>query len=93
MAGCSQGVVVNNFLSNWQPVTSGVPQGSILGPPLFSVFIHDLGDGIKCTLVKVADDKTPGRPYSSLTVPEGGLQENWRGMSLPMTRGLELSDL
>ena len=51
-----QYVSVNDKTSQKIPVTSGVPQGSVLGPVLFIYFINDLPDVIKCVSRIFADD-------------------------------------
>ena len=51
-----QRLIVDGEISNWKSVLSGVPQGSVLGPILFLIYINDLEDDISSRVLKFADD-------------------------------------
>ena len=56
LSGRRQRVVVNGKLSTWADILSGIPQGSVLGPILFVIFINDLPDAVISTTKIFADD-------------------------------------
>ena len=65
LTGRSQRVVVNGSNSTWSPVLSGVPQGTVLGPILFLMFINDLPHNIASGIKLFADDCVFYRPINS----------------------------
>ena len=66
-----QRVVVGGSVSSWKGVTSGVPQGSVLGPLLFVAYINDLDDAVSVSKIKkFADDTKVYREVCSVSDAE-----------------------
>ena len=56
LAGRLQRVVLNGKTSSWQHVSAGVPQGSVLGPLFFLLYINDLSENVSSQVKLFADD-------------------------------------
>ena len=63
----TQRVSVNNSLSECTKITSGVPQGSVLGPILFIIYVNELPSLVKSKMKMYADDTKLYRPVSDLS--------------------------
>ena len=59
-------MIINVEESSWEDVTSGIPQGSVLGPVLFVIFINDLPDVVKQSIQRFADDTKMWSKLSNL---------------------------
>ena len=56
LVGRRQKVVINGHSSTWCGVSSGVPQGSVLGPLLFNIYVNDIASQVNSTILQFADD-------------------------------------
>ena len=56
---------INNSFPNWELVTSDVPQGSVLGPLLFAIYVNDMPSIVSSSLFKFADDTKLYRAISN----------------------------
>ena len=63
-------MVLGENVSSWKNATSGVPQGSVLGPILFIIYINDLTDKIKCFNELFADDTKIGTILNDISKVE-----------------------
>ena len=70
MSGRKQRVIVNENHSQWAVVTSGVPQGSVLGPILFLLYINSMSNGVTSKMFYFADDAKIYRAITNLAEQE-----------------------
>ncbi len=72
--------VINGTASDWAPITSGVPQGSVLAPVLFIIYINDIDVGLNNFILKFAGNT---KIRNSIITDHGrmSLQEDLRKIS------------
>ena len=76
-----QRVVLNGQYSSWASVKEGVPQGSILGPLFFLIFINDLSDNLVLSPKLFADDTSLFSVVQDITLSANNLNDNLKKIS------------
>ena len=81
LADRQQRVALQGQSSDWGKVKAGVPQGSVLGPILFLVYINDLASSVNCGIRMFADDTclylTTNNPIESTEILDSNLNIVW----------------
>ena len=73
----TQATLFNGKLSSKLPINCGVPQGSVFGPLLFTLYINDLCDVVKdCNLLLFADDHVLYTSHRRHSVVQAALQRD-----------------
>ena len=74
MSNRKQRVVLNGKTSSWKSVNAGVPQGSVLGPLMFLIYINDISLNLSCKTTLFADDTSLSKQIMNRQVCELEIQ-------------------
>ena len=89
-----QRVKINNTLSEWTNIESGVPQGSILGPMLSNIFINDIFYFMEDTdITNYANDNTPYTTHTDINIAIKTLDSNGNKILGPMLFNIFINDI
>ena len=77
-----QRVMCNNSCSNWTPIRCGVPQGSLLSPLLFNIFMNDINEAVNDSSLRLyADDTTQYMADKNPTILQFSLNQDMERLS------------
>ena len=76
MSGRQQRLLIDGTSSDWLPIKCGIPQGSLLGPILFSLYVNDLPSVLEAVSVNMYADDT-AIYTGGMNQEDVGCQMNW----------------
>ena len=82
-------MVLKGQCSNWPSVLAGVPQGSILGPLLFLIYIKDLPDGLEFSVKLFAHDTSL---FSTIYDPNNSVDKLDKDLKKKFRMGLQMEN-